>query len=293
MSAEPLELRSPRAACCRFAAAPFGARRKRRPLWLLLGAPLAGALSLVGAPAVLVVWVLHSSRPSRSARSTIEGSPRVPRGWVEQALAPLRRRAICCGCAWTTCARACCAIRGWRPPTLDKELPRRLRVRVRERRAAALWRSGASLAYLDAQGHAIGPWSPLGEERSADRRGAGIGRTRRAGRGARGRRRARAHGAGLGRDAVGSRGAGGGRLPSHLGAVPFPLVVRAGTLELGARRLQALLPEISRRYSRVEGVDLRSERRIVIEPAAVPAGAGAPAQPRDGAPAPDAARAAA
>jgi cell division septal protein FtsQ len=291
VTAEPLKDALAAGRVLPFRRRAFGARRKRRPLWLLLGAPLAGALSIVGAPAALVVWVLHSSRFALR-EVAIESGPRVARGWVEQALAPLaggnlvRLR--------LDDVRSRLLAHPWvESVELGKQLPRRLRVRLRERRAAALWRTGSLLVYVDAQGRAIGPWAPLGEEdllivtapeaaEPAELAGA------------------LAVAAALERSAPAWAAAlsevevlGEDEFRLTTAAVPFPLVVRAATLELGTRRLQALLPEISRRYPRVEGVDLRSERRIVIEPAAVPARAGAPAHPRPEASAPSAARAAA
>ena len=50
-------------------------------------------------------------------------------------------------------------------------------------------------------------------------------------------------------------------------ALPFPILLRRGNVELGARRLRALLPEIRRRYERLDAVDLRSSRRVVLQPA--------------------------
>ena len=291
MTSEPLKDALAEGRVLPFRRRAFGARRKRRPLWLLLGVPLAGAASIVGVPAVLVVWVLQSSRFAL-AEIAVDSGPRVPRGWVEQSLAPLLggnlirlrladARARLAGHPWFESAE------------IGKELPRRLRIRIRERQAVALLRSGAVLSYLDARGQAIAPWSPLADEdllivaapetsEPAERVAAlEVARAL--------ERSAPAWAAAL--SVVEVLGEVEFRLTTA--AVPFPLVVRASTLELGARRLQALLPEISRRYPRVEAVDLRSERRIVIEPAAVPAETGTPARPRDEATAPPAARAAA
>lgn len=269
----------------------WSARRKRRPLWLLLGVPLAGAVGIVGAPAVLVVWVLHSSRFAL-VDLVVEAGPRVPRAWVLEALQPLRGsnlvrlrltevRARLSGHPWVASAE------------LGKELPRRLRVRVHERQAVALLRSEAALAYLDAGGQVIAPWTPEADEDllllaapastpSAELVAAMAiaGRLERA---------APAWGAALSEVEV----LGEDEFRITTAAVPFPMVVRAGTLEESARRLQELLPEISRRYPRVEGVDLRSERRIVIEPAAVPKQSGTSARPPRPDPYPSATRAAA
>ena len=285
----------------------FSARRKRRPLWLLLGAPLAGALAIVGAPAVLALWVLQSSRFAL-VDVVVEAGPRVPRGWVLEALSPLvgsnlvrlRLHEV----------RARLEAHPWfESAELGKELPRRLRIRVHERQAAALLRSGAALAYVDAEGRVIAPWAPpirLGAqppiELGAQPQGeedllllaapadvapaelvAAMALASRL------ERAAPAWAAAL--SEVELLGEEEFRLTSA--ALPFPVVVRASTLEASARRLQELLPQISRRYPRVGVVDLRSERRIVIEPAAVPAKPGTSARPQPSGPDPAAARAAA
>lgn len=291
MSSEPLKDALAEARVLPFRRRAYGARRKRRPVWLLLGVPLAGALSIVAVPAALVVWVLHSSRFALRD-VVVESGPRVPRGWVEQTLQPLLggnlirlrladARARLAGHPWLEAAE------------IGKELPRRLRVRVIERHAVALLRNGAVLSYLDSHGRAIAPWSPQGDEdllivaapESAEPAElvAALDVARALERSAPAWAAALSEVEVLGEDEF--------RLTTA--AVPFPLVVRASTLELGARRLQSLLPDISRRYSRVEAVDLRSEQRIVIEPAVVPAESGTPTRPPAVAPAPAAARAAA
>ena len=58
-------------------------------------------------------------------------------------------------------------------------------------------------------------------------------------------------------------------------ALPFPILVRSGDVAAKAKRLEALLPELARRYPAIESVDLRFSRRIVIEPAAPPPAAAA------------------
>ena len=53
----------------------------------------------------------------------------------------------------------------------------------------------------------------------------------------------------------------------HTDALPFPLLVRSGQVKPKIERLVELLPELSRRYMRIEAVDLRFSRRIVVQPA--------------------------
>ena len=50
-------------------------------------------------------------------------------------------------------------------------------------------------------------------------------------------------------------------------ALPFPILVSGGEVAPKIQRLVALLPELARRYPRIEAVDLRFSRRIVVQPA--------------------------
>ncbi|MCG8455211.1 MAG: hypothetical protein MI919_02950, partial [Holophagales bacterium] len=63
----------------------------------------------------------------------------------------------------------------------------------------------------------------------------------------------------------------------HTKDLPFPLLVRAGTVESRSRRLEQLLPWISE-LGRLRAVDLRFARRIIVEPA----GPEAPPAPASG-----------
>ena len=51
----------------------------------------------------------------------------------------------------------------------------------------------------------------------------------------------------------------------HTTALPFPLVVRQGSLESQARHLRALLPRLSASAGKIDAVDLRFARRIIIK----------------------------
>jgi len=53
----------------------------------------------------------------------------------------------------------------------------------------------------------------------------------------------------------------------HTDALPFPLLVTSGRVGPKVQRLVELLPDLSRRYPRIEAVDLRFSRRIVVQPA--------------------------
>ena len=48
----------------------------------------------------------------------------------------------------------------------------------------------------------------------------------------------------------------------------FPLLVRAGSVRAKLQFLDALLPQVERRYEKIDAVDLRFARRIILKPAA-------------------------
>jgi hypothetical protein len=55
-------------------------------------------------------------------------------------------------------------------------------------------------------------------------------------------------------------------------ALPYPLLLEAGTVGPAVTNLQLMLPQIERRVPAVGEADLRSPRRLVIRPAARAAG---------------------
>jgi cell division septal protein FtsQ len=246
----------------------FAARRKRRSLAAVLAGPFLGAVAMVGGPAALALWVLTS--PRFGLRTvTVEGSRMVSRTWVEEALRPLfgtnllrlslaEARARLAAHPWVGSVEA------------RKELPDRLIVSLRERQAVALLRRGAGLFYLDAEGVAFAPLDPgRGETDLMMVSGAPAGEVDyvRALAVANELRRAQP---------LWAEGLSEVEILSHedfrlyTSELPFALLVRAGSVAEGSRRLEALLPEIVRRYPRVEAADLRFSRRIVLQPAAAP-----------------------
>ncbi len=52
----------------------------------------------------------------------------------------------------------------------------------------------------------------------------------------------------------------------HTSALPFPVLVRIGTLHQRVRRLEELLPHIVEHFGAVAAVDLRFARRIIVKP---------------------------
>ena len=60
---------------------------------------------------------------------------------------------------------------------------------------------------------------------------------------------------------------GEGDFRLYLGALSFPLLVRAGTLRERVGELQRLLPKLDQRYPKLAFIDLRFDRRIIFQPA--------------------------
>ena len=60
---------------------------------------------------------------------------------------------------------------------------------------------------------------------------------------------------------------GEGDFRLYLGALAFPLLVRAGTLKERVGELARLLPKLDKRYPKLAFIDLRFDRRIIFQPA--------------------------
>ena len=60
---------------------------------------------------------------------------------------------------------------------------------------------------------------------------------------------------------------GDGDFRLYLGALSFPLLVRAGTLKERVGELERLLPRLDQRYPKLAFIDLRFDRRIIFQPA--------------------------
>lgn len=251
-------------------------RRKRRSVLWTLAKPLAVALALVGLPAGLVTWVLTAPLfglrdvQVKEAAGTV--ARRISRESVRQALAPLQGKNL------VRLSLAEAAARVERNPwiasvEMAKELPDRLHVKVAERQPVALLLMDGRLVYADREGRAIAPVRTPEELAEARREkllvvsffqkphGEGI-------------RAALTVAADLGR----AQPTWSGQLSNievlgeedfrlHTDALPFPLLVRSGQVKPKVERLVELLPELSRRYVRIEAVDLRFSRRIVVQPA--------------------------
>ena len=252
-------------------------RLRRSPLRKWLG-PFLLALLIVAIPSGLVAWTMTSPRFALQDMTVVVTGERVSEEWVRDALSPLMGQNL----PLLSLARAESLLRQhpWvRGAALHKQLPDRLTVRVREKRAVALLRHAADLYYLDERGSVIVPFDPHAG-------GADLVLV------------SRSQPAAEIPNARSEPGARTGDLRSALElaeeiavveprwraelseivilgeqdfriyttSLPFPLLVRAGTLERKVRRLEKLLPAILERYAHAAAVDLRFARRIIVQP---------------------------
>lgn len=239
-------------------------RVRRRNPWLRLGGAAARALLVVGAPAALALWLLAGPTFALSGVDVV-GAHRVEVAGVRAAVAPYvgenlirlpleRVEARVLEDPWIASAR------------IEKRLPDRLLVELVEREPAALLRSGDGLVLLDRGGRPIAPWRAgsdagdfvlisVGATRAVDLEGA-LAVADELGRVAPRWAASLSEVVALSEDDF--------RL--YLGALPFPIVVRGGTLAERLPALAALLPELERRYRGIDQVDLRIPRRIVFQP---------------------------
>jgi cell division septal protein FtsQ len=238
-------------------------RHLRRHPVVRIGRSFLTALLIVGTPVAVVIWIGHSSLFALQELTVETDGPRVDRLWVEQALQPyygenLPRLPL----AWVD---ETLRTHPWvASADVHKALPGRLAVRLAEKRAVALLRQGGEIFYLDAEGETIAPLEISAEIAhlflvTAD----GEVSPKRA--------LAMAHEIA---DASPSWAAGLSEI-EVLGQndfrvwsadLAFPLLVRSGTLAAKASYLEAILPQVVRRYRGVEAVDLRFARRIIVQP---------------------------
>jgi cell division septal protein FtsQ len=254
---------------------PLPPRRRKRSVWLSLARPLTTALALTALPGGLAAWVLTSSRFALHDLR-VEGTHRVPAGEMRRSLNPLvgenlvrlplsRVESLLAGQPWIESVE------------IEKTLPDRVRVSIHERRPVALLVGpGNTLLWADGKGRPIAPVAP-GESTEGflvvDLASANIGANaapealERALAAARELERANPDWArSLTRvDVLGEED-----LRLHIRDLPFPLLVRQADLAAKIHRFEGLLPELGRRYTALEGVDLRFARRIIILPAVQP-----------------------
>ncbi len=240
-------------------------RVRRRSLWLVFGRHFAQALVLVGGPLALGLW-LFSSPTFALARLGVEGNHFVERAWVDRTLSPLLGENLLS--LPLPLVEELLSANPWvEGVTVQKRLPNELRVALTERRPAALLRDGLKLVYLDEQGKPIATFDPMRGPRDlllvsvSPATGAAPAGAFEV---------ARELGA-IAPEWAGSLseievlGAGDFRL--YLGALSFPLLVRAGTLKARLGELEKLLPKLNKRYPKLAFIDLRFDRRIIFQPA--------------------------
>jgi cell division septal protein FtsQ len=241
---------------------PLRRRRKTGLPWLFAWA-LLRALLLVGAPGGIVVWLLYS--PYFLIREVrVDGGARVSAEWVESNLRPLVGRHILAVSLEGVQQRL--SAHPWVASVeLRRELPDRLGVVVVERMPVALLATDGGRAFLDAEGHTIVPCPPDG--------GQGMLLVRHPFDGAVPVQAVldvvaelqRAEPAwGLATREVEILGDGEYRVDSA--ALPYPMLLKAGTVGEAAINLRRVLPEIERRFAAVELLDLRQPRRLVVRP---------------------------
>lgn len=274
---------------------PFRRRQQRVPIrrrtpWRRWLRPLLGALAIVASPVVLVVWFLTSSHFALDRWQVTTGE-RIEHSWVAAQLSAFEGRNLFELDLRQVEKRLA---HPWLAGVdLRKEFPSRLVVRVIERREVALWRGVGGLSYVDDQGRVIAPFST--EEAPAGgvdlvlasrRRGPEdvVDETTDAER----RREIASRDAAARRSAVALLreieeldtqllgGLAEIRVLSQedfeifTSDLPFPLLVRAGTLETKTRRLEEILPGLMARHIVPSVVDLRFRRRIIVEPSPEP-----------------------
>lgn len=256
-------------------------RVRRRSPWLVLGRHFAQALLLVGGPLALGLW-LFSSPTFALARVGVDGNHFVERAWVDRALAPLLGENLLS--LPLPLVEEMLSSNPWvEGVTVEKRLPNELRVSLVERRPAALLREGLTLVYLDDNGRRIAAFDPTRDPLRDPVREPASDPLRRPNdlllisvSPATGAAPAGAFDVARELSAIAPDWAatlsevevlGEGDFRLYLGALSFPLLVRAGTLRERVKELERLLPRLNQRYSKLSFIDLRFDRRIIFQPA--------------------------
>ncbi|MEO1085733.1 MAG: FtsQ-type POTRA domain-containing protein, partial [Acidobacteriota bacterium] len=239
-------------------------RRRRKSAWSRWLMPFAAACLIVGAPSAFVFWLL--SAPSFAMTDLVVQTAqqgRVSSEWVRNAL-----RSDAGSNLWRLDLPALEERLTAHPWLLDvglrKQPPSTLVVELVERRPAALYRAADGLAWVDSAGRLIEPVDlsrpqpgldlPIlsGPEDLVPGALEILDEVSRAD---------TAWGPGLSEvEILGPRD-----FRLYTTALPFPLVVRQGSLEKQARHLRALLPRLASSAGTIDAVDLRFARRIIIK----------------------------
>ncbi|HXT20505.1 MAG TPA: FtsQ-type POTRA domain-containing protein [Thermoanaerobaculia bacterium] len=262
---------------------PFQVKRRRKSgmAGLLAGAALR-ALLVVALPVGVVVWLLYS--PYFLIREVkVDGGARVSAAWMQENLQPLVGRHVLA--VSLDGVRRRLSTHPWVASVeLRRELPDRLRVSVVERQPVALLAEKTGLSFLDGEGLAIAPVPPptVAAARTAAANAATHSSPARPDGLIVVRYRypgpvpvqaaldlvaelRRAHPAwGVGVREVEILGEREYRVTTA--ALPYPLLLEAGTVSPAVANLQQMLPDIERRLPAIGEADLRSPGRLVIRP---------------------------
>ena len=239
-------------------------RRHRRRRALSLLKLLLQALVIVGLPTAATAWALTSPQLALGAFH-ISSSARVPAPWVEEKLEPFRGRNLLRlplpevrrrleGHPWLESV------------SLRKRLPDGLEVSIVEKTPVAVLEQGGSRAFLDPDGGIIAPVDGGSDVSGLPRiHGRVKGPRELAGAIAAAREFDRLGSPWGGRlERIDILGPEDFRLETEL--LPFPLVVRPGSLREKHATARRLVPEIAVRMADVAAVDLRFSQKIVLQP---------------------------
>lgn len=259
---------------------PAQVRFRRKNPWVVMALGFLQAICLVGAPLLFVGWLLFS--PTFALASIeVNGIVRLPREEVlalEQAfrgenlwLLDLKQVADrILDSSWVESAR------------VEKLPPAKIRIEVQEREPIALLQVAPRAVWIDRQGRRLGPCQP-GEENNARVKVEPLSKLP-------------ADLAELGPilEELEQAAPDWAAQPLHIGLVGEgdyrlrvrglepELWLRAGTLRERVIDLRRWLPELARRYGKLERIDVRFARRIIVEPGQPRAVQGPAAFPEEG-----------
>ncbi len=237
-------------------------RRKRR----LLGALklFVAAVLLVGAPLALAAWALSTPHLALQELQVVSAD-RVPESWVEEVLSPFLGQNLLRMSLTTVGLRL--SEHPWvAGASIRKALPHGLEIEIVPRLPRAVLEGTAERAFVDSEGRLI---APLSAEESV----LGLPLLRGGLSAPEDIRRALAIAAEPSRlrlpwaatlQEVEALGKEDFRLTFE--ALPYPVLVRSGSLVEKEKHLERVLLEIAARYRHVLALDLRFARRIVLQP---------------------------
>lgn len=244
-------------------------RRRRRGLGVRLLKPLVTAAVMVGLPVAAAVLLVTSPRFQVRA-VTVEGVEEPLAGWVESRLRYLEGERLLT-LRLSEVATAVGEHRWIESLEVSRRLPDAVGVEVHPRRPVAVVLDREPPVYTDATGEII---APVGEELPGAPRPepgellqvSGTARAPEAVPSALAVREdlARARPA-WGRAVTRVDVLGEGDFRLHTTALPFPLLVRAGEVEPRVRWLEHVLPRLVETLGEPGSVDLRFDRRIILE----------------------------